>query len=170
MKTTIVIEHTNNLSAKLIQFWMTVDALVRFKKPVSTYNHALIIVENSVFEAVDNGVVQTGWLKHFNLHKPEKWIVYDAKLTELESEIVLNYLYEQKGKPYELANFWWHIVKTLTGKWFGSKNDKKAYCYELVFNALNQLDRFNFDPYLNPREAKEVWDKMFEWRIRVKAA
>ena len=165
MKTTIIIEHTSNFSARLIQFWMAVDALVHLKKPVFTYNHALIIVGNSVFEAVDNGVVQTGWEKHFNLHNPERWITYDTQLTEEESVIVLNYLYDQKGKPYELANFWWHIVKTFTGKWYGAKNDKKAYCYELVFNALNQLDRFDFDPYLNPREAKEAWDKVFNNKI-----
>lgn len=161
----IVIEHTTNWSARLIQFWMGVDALLHFKKPRFTYNHAYVKINTAVWEAVGNGVVKTSQQSHLETHRPTQYKEYDVTLTTEEELIIREYLGQQEGRKYEYANFLWHVVKTLTGKWYGAKDDKKAYCYELVFNALNKLPQYSFNPYYNPRESEVIFDKTFAYKV-----
>lgn len=154
----IRLEHTANFSAKLIQFWMIVDALKNFKKPQFTYNHVLIEQNGIVYEAIDDGVVCNTLKEHFAHKKYSK--KYDEKIIELdlsqsETARALNYLNDQVGKLYEYSNFIFHPVKTITGKWKGEKTDNRHYCYELVIRALNATGKYNLDPFLNPREFYE---------------
>jgi len=160
----IVIEHTTNWSARLIQFWMGVDALLHFKKPRFTYNHAMVKFNTIVYEAVSNGVHPISWENHLKAHKPTQYKEYTVDLSTEEEVIIRNYLYSQQDVPYEFSNFFWHVIKTFTGKWYGSKNDKKEWCYELVTNSLNKIERLRVeDTYPNPREAELIFDEMFKY-------
>lgn len=152
------LEHTSNFTARLIQFWMIVDALIRFKRPTFTYNHALIEYMGNVYEAVDEGVVYRSLKDHFSekkFGKPYKEKIIELDLSESEKARALTYLNSQVGKKYEYSNFLFHPVKTITGKWEGEKTDNRHYCYELVIRAMNATGNYNLDPFLNPREFVE---------------
>lgn len=156
------LEHTANFSARLIQFWMFIDALWHFKKPTFTYNHALIQDDSGVFEAIDKGVVYTGLSTHYS-QKKYKLKFRDKSiylgLTEREEEKAIAYLISQVGKKYEYSNFLFHPIKTITGKWEGEKTDNRHYCYELVIRALNASGKYNLDPFMNPVEFEEQFNK-----------
>jgi hypothetical protein len=61
-----------------------------------------------------------------------------------------------ENTPYEFENFWWHLVKIITGKWVGSKTTKQTYCYEHGIRFLNATGKYTINPFLNPYEFK-VW-------------
>ena len=154
----IRLEHTSNVSARLIQFWMIADALIRFKRPEFIYNHILIENEGNVYEAIDEGVVCCSLAKHFSNKKYLK--KYQEKIIELdfsedEKARTIAYLNKQVGKKYEFSNFLFHPIKTITGKWKGQKTDNRHYCYELVIRAMNATGKYNINPFLNPREFYE---------------
>lgn len=160
----IVLEHTRNFSARLIQFWMIIDAAFHKKIIKKTYNHSFISEGTILWEAVDEGVVKTTFDRHYNHNKYKK--PFNSKhikltLSPLERIKMVNYLKEQEGKEYEYSNFVFHPLKTIFNKWLGKKDDKKLYCYELVIRALNASGKYNLDPYMNPRE-------FFEWVVTIK--
>ena len=151
----IVIEHTHNFSARLIQFWMIIDGLLHKEIIRKTYNHALISDGMILWEAVDKGVIRTTFTEHYKNEKYKKRFSskhIKLSVSPLERIKIINYLREQEGKDYEFSNFIFHPLKTLVGKWIGSKTDRKQYCYELVIRALNASGKYKIDPYMNPRE------------------
>lgn len=155
----VVIEKTKNFSARLIQFWMWVDALVHGVIPKVTYNHAFIIKDNTIWEAVDEGVIKINFDAHYAKKKYERGVnTRHVRLyfSSEEQEKVLNYLRSKEGTKYEFSNFLFHPLKTITNKWLGQKNDKKLNCYELVIRAINASGKYEIDPYLNPREFYET--------------
>lgn len=156
----IQIVHTRNFTARGIHLFMKLHCLLRGKKiPPVIYNHALFYDEKEqvIYEADFPRVVKlpvSEWrAKGKNVNAIIKTV--DARLTYAEEREVKRYLEEQVGKRYETINFWWHILKVFTGKWFGRRNDDRHYCYELVIHALNRSWRFSVDPYLNPYEFYE---------------
>lgn len=118
------------------------------------YNHALFYDEISqeIYEADYPRVVKVSVGDWKSKRKNRTAIVktLDLSLTTREQDEIREYLKNQVGKRYEVFNFWWHILKVFTGKWWGPRNDKRLYCYELVIYALNRSYRFSEDPYLNP--------------------
>lgn len=159
----IVLEHTRNFSARLIHFWMLIDAVWHGDYSSKTFNHVLLKDGDTIWEAVDEGVVRTNFANHY-LHKKYKK-PFNSKhvkieLNPIERVKLLNYLKEVEGNKYEYSNFIFHPLRTLTNKWFGSKSDKKLYCYELVIRALNASGKFDLDPYMNPREFYKIISKL----------
>lgn len=155
----VVIEKTKNFSARLIQFWMWVDALVHGCVPKITYNHTFLIDGNTIWEAVEEGVVKTTFDAHFAKDKYKRGV--NTRHIRLyfspeEKEKVLEYLKSKEGTEYEHSNFIFHPLKTITDKWLGQKTDKKLNCYELIIRAINASGKYNIDPFLNPREFYEV--------------
>ena len=151
----IRLEHTANFSARLIQFWMIVDALIRLKRPKFIYNHVLIESNGFVWEAIDAGVVNSTLSEHFShkkYRKPYTDKVIELDFSEAEKALAIAYLNNQVGKKYEFSNFLFHPIMTLTGKWKGQKTDNRHYCYELVIRAMNATGKYNLDPFMNPRE------------------
>lgn len=155
----IVLEHTRNFSARLIQLWMWVDAIVHLEKPTFTYNHALIEHEGIMYEAIDEGVVCWSKAEHYKQKKHKKGYkayTVELDLTEDQVQLALHYLIDQLEKDYEFSNFLFHPIKTFFG-WLGSKSDKKQYCYELVIRTLNATGKYKIDLFLNPREFKKLF-------------
>ena len=153
----VIGEHTPNWSAKLIQFWMPVHALLRFRMPKFTYNHWLIYDEKTgwVWEATDEGVVKRTINEHYSERRFSQHyeiIRMNLNLTGSERSAMIDYLDSQREKKYEFVNFLWHVVYTLTGFWIGAKNDKKQYCIELVARAMNETGKYHIYPFLNPFE------------------
>jgi len=154
----VIVEHTSNFSARLIQFWMWVDALVHLHRPRFTYNHALIEHNGMVWEAIDKGVKNRTISDHYadaKYRKPYVSHEIELPLTDVELQRAISYLQGQEGKPYEYANFVWHVVKTF-GHWQGDRTDRKLYCYELVIRAMNFTGKYQLSPFLNPREFVKV--------------
>ena len=151
----IILEHTNNVSAKLIQFWMVVDAFVHGEKPTFTYNHALIEHNGIVWEAISPKVKEWSITEHYNqrkFRKGYKTIEFVLDLTDDEIELAISYLRSQVGKSYEYSNFILHPIRTFLNKWVGNSTDKQQYCYELALRMLKAINKYNRDIFINPRE------------------
>jgi len=149
--------HTKNFSAKGIHFFMKLHCKLRkLNVPSVIYNHALFYDEKlgEVYEASYPHVVKISIDEWNNIEKNKTAIIktLDLNFTCSETNSIKKYLEKQVGKPYEIINFWWHILKVFTGKWYGAKHDKRHYCYELILHALNTLHKYNEDAYLNPYE------------------
>jgi hypothetical protein len=132
------------------------------RKPIPDiiYNHALIYDEEEsvVYEADYPRVVKLNldvW-KNIKKNRTAKIKTVDINFSFVENREIKNYLEAQVGKKYELINFLWHIVKVFTGKWYGKRNDKQHYCYELAIYSMNRSWKFCEDPYMNPIE---FWEK-----------
>jgi len=137
----IRLEHTANFSARLIQLWMIADALIRFKRPEFIYNHILIENNGFVWEAIDEGVVDSTLSEHFSHKKYLK--KYQEKIIELdfpevEKALAIAYLNQQVGKKYEFSNFLFHPIKTINGHWEGQKTDYRPQCHALYIQAIRR--------------------------------
>jgi hypothetical protein len=149
--------HSKNFSARGIQIFMKLFCILRgIKPPKIIYNHALIYDEKTdeLYEADFPHVVKMSFSKWKEKKKNKTALIemVNIEFTQDEEIEIKKYLEAQVGKHYEISNFWWHIAKVFTGKWYGRKDDKRHYCYELVLYALNTLKKNNFDAYLNPYE------------------
>ena len=134
---------------------MVVDALKNLKKPEFTYNHTYIEHNGIVWSADGEGIVKQPEEEHYKEKKfKRKYSTFSFELDFTEEELAkaIAYLDAQVGKPYEVLNFLWHPVKTITGEWLGSRTDKQLYCYELVIRALNASGKYNLYVFMNPRE------------------
>jgi len=82
-----------------------------------------------------------------NHHEVSEW---DRTCSiEKENEIVA-FLREQVDKHYETFNFWWHIVKVFTGKWYGPTGDSQHSCVEIINKVLMMLGEpvtMDFNPF-----------------------
>ena len=135
MKYYLVLIHSTNFTARLIQLGMFLWCILRFKKPKYTYNHCEIVYGNNVYDflssgAIDEGIKTRSWLSVRKSYNNDfRFQVYElAKPSDLENAV--KYLAETENIPYEYSNFFYHAVKIFTGKWLGSTNKNKLYCYE----------------------------------------
>lgn len=160
-KVKIRIERTYNFSAIIIHIGMWLYAILRFKKPIKTYNHALIIYEDNCWESIAKGVVKHSVLEHLKRFENRKYEYLEKEifLTKYQLDQMVVYLNYQVSKKYEFSNFLFHFIKILKNKWIGSKSDKKFNCYELVIRALNRTRKFKLDPFLNPYEFYKIMFK-----------
>lgn len=130
------------------------------KIPKIIYNHGLIYDPDTdlIYEADFPKVVAIKRSEWESKKKNKTAIIKRVKLnlTSRQKSIILTYLQEQIGKKYELINFWWHLVKIVTNKWYGSTTDKTHYCFELIIRAINSVLTNKIDEYLNPYEAYMV--------------
>lgn len=159
----VVFEHTKNFSAKLIQFWMIIDSLKKFKKPTFTYNHSYVMYDGYIYEAIDDGVKRRTLAEHLSDKKYKKKFYTKTFVVPITSENhkeLFDYLENQKEKKYEFLNFLYHPLKTILGVWVGSQSDKKLYCHELSIRALNIIDT-DIDPFLNPTEFYDYMVKKY---------
>lgn len=156
--------HTTNFSARMIHLGMKIYCWLRGKKvPEVIYNHALVFDGTLITEA-DYPVVDCMGLKAWKNKKKNQTAIIKKLPLDLSIEqnnAMWHYLNDQEGKKYELLNFWWHLVKIFTGKWYGKRNDNQHYCYELVLWALNMSTGSNYDVYMNPIEFAEKF-KVYE--------
>ena len=142
---------------------MLVDAVFHGEFSQKTYNHTFICDDKTIWEAVSAGVIRTNFNEHYSHKKYQKPFSsrhIKLNLTPIERIRVINYLKEQEGKEYEFSNFIFHPLRTLFDKWLGKKNDKKLYCYELVIRAINASGKYDFDPYMNPREFYNIINQL----------
>lgn len=143
---------------------MKLYCFLRGKKvPEVIYNHALVFDGLLVFEA-DFPVVDMMGLKSWQKKKKNKTAIIKKipmNLSPDQNKAMYQYLWDQEGKKYELVNFWWHLLKIVTGRWYGKQNDNQHYCYELVLWAYNLATGSNYDVYMNPIEFAETF-KVYE--------
>lgn len=99
------------------------------------------------WEAVWNKISKSLYKR--NHHMIKEWNIEVSP--EVEKEMV-EYAESTIGRvKYELFNFWWHIVKVFTGKWYGSTNDKKQSCVEFV-NRVLRIAGYDIPVDANPYE------------------
>ena len=152
----IRIIRTKNFTAKMIHFGMLLWALIRFKKIKKSYNHTEISYNKYSSGAVAEGVKTRLWTTYLKNHSVTEWINYYIIITPKQWNRGLLYLDAMEGVPYEVENFWWHLVKIIIGKWKGSKTAKELFCYEHSIRFLNATGEFDLDPYMNPYQFK-IW-------------
>jgi len=133
-------------------------AVVRGIQVKKCYNHAEVHVADMVSGAIGGGVTTRPWGKYKAKFENRylKYIDYHLDLTEYQKQKGIEYLQKVEGHKYEFENFWWHVVKIITGTWSGNKNTKELYCYEHAIRFLNATGKYNISPYMNPYEFK-VW-------------
>jgi len=156
MEIIISIIRTHNFSAKLIHIGMWLWCIFRGLKPQKTFNHCEFRYMGFTSGAISEGVKTRNWLSYWTGLKKKSKIDYSLTLSNAEWDFVEKYLNNAENTKYEFENFWWHLVKIITGKWEGDKTTKKTYCYEHVIRALNAIGRFDIDVFMNPYEFK-IW-------------
>lgn len=149
--------HTKNVfMARFIHVGMRTYCLLRgIKQPDIVYNHALMYHNGYVYEADYPRVKKIPLEKWQKIKKNKRATIkkYNLQLTQNQEFKIYVFLELQIGKPYELINFFWHMIKIFTGKWYGRHDNKRLYCYELVIYAMNVIRmRDKIDCYLNPIE------------------
>ena len=152
---------THNFSARLIHVGMWLWAVLRFKKPVRTYNHCEIGYSEHTSGAIAGGVKTRLWKDYVKEHERRyfDFVQYRIVLKPHEWDRGRYYLAKAEGTKYEYSNFLWHLVKIVTGAWKGDRSAKKLFCYEHCIRFLNATGRYHIDPYLNPCQFKRWADR-----------
>ncbi len=147
---------SHNFTARLIHLGMWLWAVLRFKKIRRTYNHCEVGYDNLSSGAIAKGVKTRDWNVVLKEHKWMEWMEYKIELTQDEWIKGYSYLVDVEDTKYEFENFWWHLVKIITGKWKGSTKAKELYCYEHGIRFLNATGKYKLNNYMNPYEFK-LW-------------
>lgn len=155
----VTIIRSHNFTAKAIHLGMWLWCVGRGLKPEKTYNHTEIGYDGLTSGAIAEGVKTRNWSKYWSKFKNAERIHYEIPLTKIQWEKGKKYLDKAEDTPYEFENFWWHLVKIITGKWKGSKTSRKTYCYEHSIRFLNATGKFKLNAFLNPYEFKKIFDK-----------
>ena len=149
---------------------MWLYAVLRFKKPEKCYNHFEVGFGEMTSGAIKEGIQVRKWDDYVKEHKGKffKYVEYELNLNEEEKKKGLEYLKETEGTPYEFANFIWHFLKIITGKWEGNETDRKLFCYEHGIRFLNATGKYDLNPYLNPYQFKKWADKNLKKQVSCK--
>jgi len=123
---------SNTFLPLAIQTHQFFHAIARFLPLRWICNHFSIIIGGWEYEAVAKGVVKRRYTTREH-HYVKEW---NIPLTPIQEHLIIDYLDKQVGKKYEVANFWFHILRIWFGKWFGSTTHKQYSCIELVNNCL----------------------------------
>lgn len=156
MFVSVTIIRTYNFTAKMIHLGMWLWCVFRALKPKKTFNHCEVRYGELTSGAIAEGVKTRPWAYYVHGIKKMQWENYCLELTEEQLRKGLAYLETAEGSPYEFENFWWHLVKIITGKWKGSKTTRQTYCYEHGIRFLNATGKYDLDPFMNPYEFN-VW-------------
>lgn len=100
----------------------------QYLKYQKTYNHWSVIIKGWEYEAVWPRVIKSRYKR--NHHEIAEWNFKDPpkeKIAWLESIV---------GRPYGWGDLGFHILKVITGKWYGTNNDNKETCIEIVNKVL----------------------------------
>lgn len=173
-KVKIVTIRSYNFSARLIHIGMWLWAKLRGLSLKRCYNHteiAWLDEESSKWMtsgAIGKGVKTREYLKYINSFSKAELSVYEFQLTEIQFTNMQNYLIKAENTPYEFENFYWHLVKIITGKWKGSKSTRQSYCYEHMLRAVKASRKFEkyftdktLDVFMNPYEFSVVSEGIF---------
>lgn len=157
MKISISIIRTKNFTAKAIHLGMWLWAKLRGLPVIKCHNHCQVRFGEFTSGAIAKGVKTMFWLDYVESHdgKYFEWIDYWIDTTPEQWTAIKAYLKEAENTPYEFENFWYHLVKIITGKWKGSKTTRQTYCYEHGLRVL-KLMGYDVDIFMNPYEFR-VW-------------
>lgn len=132
-------------------------ALLRNLPIKKTYGHCELVYEDpETGELLSTGAIAEGVRTTDFIHVATAKKVIDLKefeitLTYSQYRKFHEYLRKTNGKKYEFESFFWHFVKILTGKWFGSKSSKETVCFEYVLTGLKELG-YDVNVFMNPYE------------------
>jgi len=160
--------NSNSFASKIIRAGMWLWTVSRGLPRMKTYGHLEIVFEmngilmSSGATATEGGANIRTWadyiqIYHFN-HTID-YISYPLLLTKNESDLLIQYLEKAEGEPYEFENFFWHLIKILTGKWEGSTTTRQIYCYEHGIRALLATGKYDLDIFMNPYQFREWADE-----------
>ena len=161
----IVVIRSFNFTAKAIHLGMWLWAKFRGIPVQKCYNHTEIVWLDNVTNtwmtsgAIAEGIKTRQWEPYINHFKKVEWIEYPVELTAAQWRDTERYLLTAENTPYEFENFWWHLIKIITGKWKGSTTTRQSYCYEHTLRALKASRKFykwfnnkTLDLFMNPYE------------------
>lgn len=183
----IVVIRSFNFTAKAIHLGMWLWAKFRGIPVQKCYNHTEIVWLDNVTNtwmtsgAIAEGIKTRPWEPYINHFKEVEWIEYPVELAAAQWHDTERYLLTAENTPYEFENFWWHLVKIITGKWKGSTTSRQSYCYEHTLRALKASRKFSkwfsnntLNLYMNPyefvvaAEDKSIFPNKFIYNLPVK--
>lgn len=142
-----------NFTAKVIHLGMWLWRVTRGLPKQTCYNHAELGYDDMTSGAISEGVKTRKWRKYIDSFKRVEYIRYKVLISDERWDEVKSYLDKAEGTPYEFENFYWHLIKIITGKWKGSKTTRQTYCYEHVLRVL-KIAGYEVDVFWNPYEFK----------------
>ena len=154
---TIRLIRTYNAIGLAIHVAMWIWCVIRGVKTAKVYNHLEIGFGELTSGAMREGVRTTKWEEYRNSKRMDV-IEYPLTITPDQELKGMHYINNAEHTPYEFENFWWHLVKIVTGKWKGSKTSRQTYCYEHGGRFLQKIG-YKLDIYMNPVEFKNWADK-----------
>jgi len=152
---------TKNWSARLIHIGMWLWFKLRGLPTQTCYNHVEVRFGNMTSGAIDSGVKTRKW-EDYVKSKSGKYFQYKNYQLNLTSEQLkngINYLQNSENISYEFENFFWHLIKIITGKWLGDKTSKKTYCYEHAIRFMNSTGKYDLNVFMNPYEFEVYAEK-----------
>lgn len=142
----IILVHSHNWTAKLIQFGMNVERWLHFDfSPfwAKIYNHAAICISDEVIaEALSEGITIDLFDYAYKKGCNKEILVFRPNWTKEELSKVYTVATQYKGVRYQFVNFLQYIPKILFGIWLG-KTHKSAkdqlYCTEYNAIVMNEI-------------------------------
>lgn len=182
----VVVIRSFNFTAKAIHLGMWLWAKFRGIPVQKCYNHTEIVwLDNATNTWMTSGAIAEGvkirpWEPYINHFKKVEWIEYPVELTDAQYRGMMRYMLRAENTLYEFENFWWHLIKIITGKWKGSTTSRQSYCYEHTLRVLKASRKFTkwfsnntLNLYMNPyefvaaAEDKSIFPKKFIYNLPV---
>lgn len=149
----IILVHSHNWTAKLIQFGMNVERWLGFNfNPFwdKIYNHAAICVKDGIIsEALSDGITVNFMGNAYKKGDNKDIIIFRPNWTKEELSTLYIEAIKYKGVKYQFINFLQYIPKILFGIWLGKTHkeaEDRLYCTEYVGLIINKISK---DKYFN---------------------
>ena len=164
-KISFTIIRTKNFVARAIHLGMYLWSLFRGLPQKKCFNHCEVrygfsknLKGGYTIGAIGSGTTKRPWNEYVNSKKGKYFEHKDyvIELSDKDYHKVMEKLTELIGTPYEYQNFWWHLIKIITGKWKGSKTTKETNCYEVGLIAVSMVEKYgDVNIFMNPYEAED---------------
>lgn len=165
----IILVHSHNLTAKIIQVGMNIE---RWRKLDFTpfwskiYNHAAICIEDGIIaEALPTGITVDLWEYTYEKPQNKDVIIYRPPLSKQELVTLYYEANKYNGVRYQFINFLQYIPKIFFGIWFGTthkRSEDELYCTEYVALVLNKIS----NDKLFPKYWKTSPNDIYLWCIK----
>lgn len=159
MKHQIVLIRDYTVSCKIDIIILVLLQLIRFSKPVKTYNHVEV-----KFGKLTSGIVNSKsriryWITFISkLNKPDT-VIYNLDLSPVELRRGEIYLNEVDGIEYNPISYWHYLIMAMPFRYIPSVVKRSLFPYEHVIRYLNATGKYVLDPYLDPVSFKKWADE-----------
>lgn len=142
----IILVHSHNWTAKLIQFGMNVERWLHLDfSPAwgKIFNHAAICIADGVIaEALSTGITVDLFEQAYKKGCNKEILIFRPNWTKQQLTKLHYAATKYEGVKYQFVNFVQFIPKILVGLWFGDTHKKakdSIYCTEYIGIIANEI-------------------------------